>query len=275
MQITCPSCKKSLRVADTAAGKKVKCPACATAFVAVDQVEELIQESPPRAPKAPAKPVVDQVEEVEPPRPPRRRDEEDEDDDRRRPPRRRDDDDDDDDDDRPRRGRRRYEDEGIGRRRRSSGGSITSVGVITIILGSLTLLCGLCVTIASLGFAGAGMQGMRGQNFLPFQAAAGIMIVISIVILIFGALYLVGGIGVLQRRNWGRIVTLVAAGFSGVFGVLQLIGGIMNMVNPGPIPGESRALALIINLLVAAVFFTHCIMSFIVLLSGQNAREFE
>src|SRR5688572_16937960 len=36
LKIACPNCAKSLKVKSTAIGKKVKCPGCATAFVAGD-----------------------------------------------------------------------------------------------------------------------------------------------------------------------------------------------------------------------------------------------
>ena len=270
MQIACPSCKRQLRIADSAAGKKVKCPACGTSFTALDQVEELVEPGPP--PPKP-KPKADVVDIVEEPRPRRPRDD---DEDRPRRSRERDDED---DDDRPRRSRDRdYEDDDYDRprrsRRRGSGaGSITGVGVISIILGSLSLLCGICFMIV--GIVGAGAAGGRfGPNVMPFGqgAIAGIAIVISLVILILGVLYLIGGIGVLQRRNWGRIVTLVSAGFSGVFGVLQIIGVVVNLASP--VPMEAKVFQVLVNFAAALVFFAHCIMSFMVLLNSDNAREF-
>jgi len=272
MQIACPSCKRQLRIADSAAGKKVKCPACGTSFTALDQVEELVEPGPP-----PPKPkrkvdVVETVEEAPPPRP--RRDRDDDDYDRPRRPRDRDDYDDD-DDDRRRRDRRDddYDRPRRSRRRGSGAGSITGVGVITIILGSLSLLCGVCVMIG--GIAGAGAAGGRfGPNVMPFGqgAIASIAIAIALVILILGVLYLIGGIGVLQRRNWGRIVTLVSAGFSGVAGVFLVLSFIGNLISPMPM--EAKIMPVLVALLGALVCFAHCIMSFIVLLNSDNAREF-
>src|SRR5438309_1265812 len=50
-QITsCPDCSKKLRVPDELIGKKVKCPGCATMFIAeADEPEE--EEAPPPLPK--------------------------------------------------------------------------------------------------------------------------------------------------------------------------------------------------------------------------------
>jgi hypothetical protein len=178
-----------------------------------------------------------------------------------------------DDDDRPRRRRRRDEDDYEDVRRRSDerSGSVTGVGVISIVLGSLVLLCGFCVMVAGLAFAGGAAGGPAG-NMFPFQVAAGVFVVFAILFIIFGVLYLVGGIGVLQRRNWGRIMSLVMAGFSALFGIIYLIGIVGTLAQPGP--PDSKVLGILIGLLLAGMFFTHCVMSFVVLLSSQNAAEF-
>jgi hypothetical protein len=201
---------------------------------------------------------------------------------------------DDDDEPRPRRRRPRYdEDDDYDRPRRRRGGgskagSVTGVGVISIILGSLLLLCGLCVTLGGVA-AGAGGAGMRGPGMFPAQMAAGILIFIAIGILVLGALYLAGGIGCLQRRQWGRIMTLIMAGFSGLLGVLQIINVIVTIaqtsraapiVMGGP-PGfqegfqAGQVVGIIIGILLVLVLFTHCIMSFVVLLNAANAAEFD
>ena len=183
----------------------------------------------------------------------------------------------DEEDDRPRRRRRRDEEDydDVSRPRRGGrSGSVTGVGIISIILGSLTLLCGLCTGIGSLYFsAAAGGPGMRQRNPFPFQAAAGVAIVVAVVILILGVFYLVGGIGVLQRRTWGRIMTLVMAGFSGLLGVLCLIAIVALIAQPAP--GEAKAIGILVYFVGVALYFTHCIMSFVVLLSSQNAMEFD
>ena len=182
----------------------------------------------------------------------------------------------DDDYDRPRRRRPRDEDEydDIGRSSGSSSGSVTAVGVISIILGSLTLLCGLCFMFFGIFAASAVGGGPQfGQNMLPFQAAAGILIVLSLLVLVLGTLDLVGGIGVLQRRTWGRIMSLVMGGFSLVLGILFLIAAVAVLASPVP-PG-SKVGGFLVYLVAVAAYFTHGIMSFVVLLSGRNAREFE
>lgn len=198
------------------------------------------------------------------------------------------------DEPRPRR-RRRYEDEeeyeDVRRRRRGgrgSSGSVTSVGVITIILGSLQLLCGMCSSIGAIAMGAGAGQAPPGAGFLP-AFLAGAAIVVAILILIFGALYLVGGIGVIQRRNWGKIMTLVMAGFSGLGGILCIIA-VINILFMGPAvvggpPGfqanvqqnvqQAKVMGVVIYTLAMIVLFTHCIMSYVVLLNSRNAAEFE
>jgi hypothetical protein len=144
------------------------------------------------------------------------------------------------------------------------------------------LLCGLCYSGIGL-VAGAGAAGGRG-GFMPLMGmAAGILIVVALLILVFGALYLAGGIGVIQRRNWGRIMTLVMAAFSGLGGILMIVSIIGNLMQPTvqlP-PGmqqniqSSRIMGVLIGALAMLVLFTHCIMSYVVLLSSDNASEFE
>jgi len=198
----------------------------------------------------------------------------------------------DDEEPRPRRRRRSYEEEDdyeAPRRRRGgeASGGVTGVGVFTIILGSLLLLCGLCYSGLGLvaGAGGAGGGGPPGFGGM-MQMAAGILIVIALLILIFGALYLAGGIGVVQRRNWGRIMTLVMAAFSGLGGILMIINIIVQLAQPAPPPQfgppgfqQGFQSGRIIGILVGAVFmiilFTHCIMSYVVLLNSRNASEFE
>jgi len=75
MQIACPECHKQLKVPETAAGKKVKCPGCGEIFQALEEIAEEIQtETPAKRPRPAPPPVVEEDDE----RPRRRRDEEDE-----------------------------------------------------------------------------------------------------------------------------------------------------------------------------------------------------
>lgn len=54
LSLTCPHCDGKLRVADNLAGKKIKCPKCATIFpVPASEKEAIVAEIPPAEPSAP------------------------------------------------------------------------------------------------------------------------------------------------------------------------------------------------------------------------------
>jgi hypothetical protein len=111
--VTCTGCKSTLKVRDDLAGKKIKCPKCATlVLIPAEDEEELaaVEVAPDESGEAPApkrrsKRDDDEDEEDRitdrPRRKSRRDDDDDEDDDRPRKRRRSRDDDDEDDDDRP------------------------------------------------------------------------------------------------------------------------------------------------------------------------------
>src|SRR5262245_19354305 len=121
-QVPCPSCKQPLRVPDELVGQDVKCPKCATEFVA-----EAASESPAAESRAPSRARQEAIrEERDSPYAPARDDR-----DSDRPARRRledfdDDLDDDDDDFRPRRRRRSYAPH--------RGGLILTFGIIGLVV---------------------------------------------------------------------------------------------------------------------------------------------
>jgi hypothetical protein len=83
-----------------------------------------------------------------------------------------------------------------------------------------------------------------------------------------------------QRANWGRIMTLVMAGFSGIFAVLMLIVIVMNLMSPAAAPGipgaqAANIIGIFISVVLMLLLFTHCVMSFVVLLSGEASAEFD
>ena len=53
IHISCPQCQKRLNVADSAAGKKVKCPGCSRVFVAEESYADA-DALPPLPPDEPA-----------------------------------------------------------------------------------------------------------------------------------------------------------------------------------------------------------------------------
>lgn len=114
--LACPHCRKQIRVPDSAAGKRARCPLCQEAFVVPGDDEDAVTEDrPPPRSRGPSREEED--------RPRRPRDEDEDDRPRRRPSR----DEDDDEDDRPRRraGANRFSDLDDDDRRRPRSRSVS------------------------------------------------------------------------------------------------------------------------------------------------------
>src|SRR4051812_44130570 len=109
--IRCPECNKSLKVGDSVAGKKVRCPGCKHEFTAPGNAEEEegVSEGVATTPSAPKRDRAD--DEDRPARRERRDPDEDEDEDRPRRRRRDEDEEEEEEEDRPRRSRRDRDDE--------------------------------------------------------------------------------------------------------------------------------------------------------------------
>jgi hypothetical protein len=88
---------------------------------------------------------------------------------------------------------------------------------------------------------------------------AGLAVVIAFLYLLVGAGGIAAGVGVVNRRPWGRILTLVLAGLCIVLAILALLG---------VFAGQT------INLVAVAIFAGYAIVCFVILLNPQNAREF-
>jgi predicted Zn finger-like uncharacterized protein len=217
MQIKCPKCHRQLRVADTAAGKLVRCPGCGGTFQAVDTVEEYVQTKPPPRPARPP------VEEEEPP--PRRRRDEDEDD---RPRRRRAEDED--DDDRPRSRRKSYEDDyddddidNYKSRRKEARRVAKSAGLWFMISGIVTIVT-LVLSIVSNLILSASIGGMGGPAMVRIVGVLGCGVVLGV-----GAvLEILARAGLNSFKGKGVVITAIVLGF--VFGLLFGGGAIFNLL---------------------------------------------
>jgi hypothetical protein len=192
---------------------------------------------------------------------------------------------DDDEDDRPRRRRQRprYDDDedddyDYDIRRRggaAKSGAVTGVGVMSIILGCLDLLVGVCVLLVALVVGDAGNRA--GGFAVPgFGGAVAAMVIATLLLLLWGTLALISGIGVLNRRQWARIMVLVLSGIGAAAGLLFLVGafgalgaGVDAAGNRGP-----GFMGFLINLFLAAILIGYCVWSYVVLLNGRNGAEF-
>jgi hypothetical protein len=186
----------------------------------------------------------------------------------------RDDEWDNDDDERPRRrDRERYDDDDydddyydrpfqsrVGNR----SGAVTVVGVVNIILGSLLALLSCLILFCGVIFAAAAngpRMGGPGDGLFAF-IGGGVFIVLYSIGLIMA------GVGVLNRRNWARVLNLVLGGFAGVAALVFLYKLIQIIGVPG-FPGE-----VVGNLFMFAVLSGYVIMAYVILLNSHYASEF-
>lgn len=131
---------------------------------------------------------------------------------------------------RPRRRRRfedEYDDDYAYERPPQRSGWVIAVAVLNLVLGSILTLAGLFTCF--IGFIILATVDRRGDREGSIAA-----IIISFLGLLLGAGYVLGGFGLLNRRNWGRIITLIlaafnflacAAGILGIVGVIAERGG--------------------------------------------------
>lgn len=167
-----------------------------------------------------------------------------------------------------------YEEDALAPRRRPKSGAVTAVAVVNFVLGGLSSLCGLLFMVA--GSFVVQMLGGLGQEIarqpppdMPAaevraleaaaQVAGGIgtmiVVIVAVIILFIGVTMILAGVGVVQRKSWGRILTLILGGIASIFAILALL------------QIRSAWLALLI-------YSAYAVLVFAVLLNKENAREF-
>jgi len=106
---------------------------------------------------------------------------------------------------------------------------ITVLGIIFLVLGGMAALGGLVLAAGGAALGGAALNGaVTGGLFAPLGAAVGgALVVLAFFLLLFAAVHIIGGVGLLQGRRWARILALVLlwiAGISSLFGFLGSLG---------------------------------------------------
>jgi uncharacterized membrane protein (DUF2068 family) len=96
---------------------------------------------------------------------------------------------------------------------------VTLVGFYQILRGVLSLLFGLCL-MAFTGLA-AKLASLAAEGNAVERLLSTFGHIAGLVIIVFGAIHMLAGYGVLQMQNWGRLLTLL---FSAVGLVLVLPG---------------------------------------------------
>jgi len=161
------------------------------------------------------------------------------------------------------------------------GGAVTTMGILNLVLGGIEiLLCG-WMMIGGAAIFGAVKGGeAKVEQVLEkegvkradidklrevtgasaggfFSMIAGVLIVLSVIGLIVAGLRIWAGIGVLNRRSYGRTMTIVLASISIVFILFWLLA----ILTP-------------LGILFFLIYLGYVIAAFVILLSARNAAEF-
>jgi hypothetical protein len=101
-------------------------------------------------------------------------------------------------------------------------------GVGLIILGVLGGLFGLAIAVfgsSVVGQLNLEQYGDFGDVNNPGAIIGGAVAFIGIVVVAYSLVYLIGGIGIVRSRGWGRVMGLIVGILSGAFWLLSLSGG--------------------------------------------------
>jgi hypothetical protein len=107
-------------------------------------------------------------------------------------------------------------------------GSVTTAGVFLIILGALAGLGGIFMTLGAAFLATADFGEQFGEQFGQqfgdlFQAAAGVAVVLGILVIVYAVFKIISGAKVLALRNGWRVAGIVLCAIAAVGWVLSLI----------------------------------------------------
>lgn len=143
-------------------------------------------------------------------------------------------------------------------------GAVTGFGVATIALGVLTLLLSFC-----------GLFGLLiDQDQAPPDEHLGGLVLVGLLV-IWGAMAILAGIGILLRQSWGRILGFVLCGFSSLFALLMLAGGCLATADAAGGAPEEIWILLVVVVLLAIVLLGHAGSGFAILGTRRCAAEFE
>ena len=117
----------------------------------------------------------------------------------------------------------------------------TTAGVLTIIEGSMRIALGCVMIVGSRWIVALGgmdlsswigeKAGMYGLGAADLQAmltqilgaSSAVLLAIGIVVLVFGAIALAGGISAIKRRRWGLALAGAILSLPGILAVLAII----------------------------------------------------
>lgn len=140
-------------------------------------------------------------------------------------------------------------------------GAVTAVAIVNFIFGGLAAICGAVMLVGGGAIANAIMGAGNDPNLnmegagVAAGALGGFVMVIALIVLLVAALYIFAGVGVIKRRQYGRILCFVLAGLHILSLVLNLAQGNIN----------------ILSILISGGYIA---LVFAVLLNRQYAAEF-
>ncbi|MDL2336034.1 MAG: hypothetical protein QFC55_08390 [Chloroflexota bacterium] len=102
---------------------------------------------------------------------------------------------------------------------------VTLVSIFLIVIGVLMLLVGV-LALAGGALLGNALGDINGGGLL-----AGVAAFFGVIVIFWAILHLMGGIGSLQGKGWGRWTGIVVAVITLVFGVLGLLGSFSGGLN--------------------------------------------
>jgi hypothetical protein len=148
-------------------------------------------------------------------------------------------------------------------------GGVTAVAIVNFVLGGLAILCGLLGFLGGAVLSGAstltkemeaemkkkGVEVKSGE----LQSAGTKAMIQSLVSLAWGAGAIVGGVGLIGRKQWGRSIALILAGVAvlmGLFALYQMFA-------------ES-----FMNILSLLIYGGYAALVFIILMKPESQAEF-
>jgi hypothetical protein len=188
------------------------------------------------------------------------------------------------DDDEPRSRRRRARDDHDLRHDvPPHSGAVTSVGVISIVMAIIFMLCGGGFGLCGLFCTGVGMAARQQGNIFPpdlLESYGGVLLGWGILHLLLGVGLLVGGIVILQRRNWARVFTIVLAGIVGALGAVQIVVFILMATGDGGdlfgnVDPEERIGQAVGGMFVALIYLAYAVFACVILLHSHYREEFD
>jgi len=149
----------------------------------------------------------------------------------------------------------------ISKRAKKKAGIVTALGIVNYVFGGLKLLTAIAffvggAALAALITGAAAKGGNNGLSRADAGALAGAVgagiIFVGVLLLISAGMSIAAGYGVMERKQWGRILTLVLGVLSG----LTVLASVVTL-NLGGL-----------------ISLAYCIFVFVVLLNKDNAAEF-